>query len=166
MKQTHLLIILMLIFASANVAVASYAPQTSKISFQVDYSDRIVIGTVMDIQTFYNYTLVTIEVNEWLMNPLHSEKITVKTDMGTNVVVEGNPTFTENETTILMLEDVNVSENIFRVRWGELGKHPISEKETIEKEIDKPDILLFSLAGGLAVLVTLFLIYDWFKNRR
>ena len=39
-------------------------------------------------------------------------------------------------------------------------------KEAIEREMTKPNISLLDLAGGLAVLVTFFLIYDWYKNRR
>ena len=166
MKQKHLIVILILIFSSTNASATEWPSEVSELSYQVDHSDRIVVGNVIDIQIFYDYTLVTMEVDDWLMNSLPSEEITIKTEIGTNVILEGEPTFTENETTILMLKDVNVSENMFRVRWGDVGKHPISEKETIEKEIAKPDISLLSIAGGLAVLVTLFLIYDWYTNRR
>lgn len=135
MKQTHLLIILVLIFASTNAAATIWPQEVLEIPYQINNSDRIMTGTVTDIQPFYNYTLVTIEVDDWLMNPLPSEKITVITEIGTNVIVMGEPKFTENETVLLMLEDVNVSENRFKVLYGELGKYPLSNKDAILREL-------------------------------
>ena len=51
--------------------------------------------------------------------------------IGTNVITEDEPTFSPNETIILMLEDVNISEDRFGVVFGEPGKHPLSDKDAV-----------------------------------
>lgn len=63
----------------------------AEISYQIEHTDRIIAGNVSNIEQFENYMLVTIEVNEWLIN----------------------------EHVILMLKDINVSENEFKVTFAE-----------------------------------------------
>ena len=87
------------------------------IPYQTQEADRIIIGTVTDVKLSYDCTIVTIEVDEWLQNPLPAEAITVRTEGGTNVWVEDEASFTANETVLPMLEDVKVSENRFKVLW-------------------------------------------------
>ncbi|WP_440956209.1 hypothetical protein ACSAZK_04495 [Methanosarcina sp. Mfa9] len=166
MKHSHLLTIFLLVFTSTTASATSWPPEVLEISYQVDHSDRIIVGYVSNIEQFGNHTVVTIKVDEWLMNPLPEEEIIVVTEIGTGYELVGEPKFTENETVILMLDDVNVSENRFRVGWGEFGKHPISDKEAISREIAKPEIPFLELTGGLAALVTVFLIYYWYRNRK
>lgn len=166
MKHSHLLIIFILVFTSTTASATSWPLDVLEISYQVDHSDRIIAGNVSNIEQFENHTVVTIKVDEWLMNPLPEDEIFVITEIGIGYELVGEPKFTENETVILMLEDINVSENRFRVRWGEFGKHPISDKEAIVREIAKPEIPFLELTGGLAALVTVFLIYYWYSYRK
>ena len=135
MKQINILFALILLLASTNVAAALLIEEAGEIPYQINHSDRIIIGTVTDIQPFYDYTIVTIGVDEWLMNPLSTETITVRTKIGTNVVTEDEPTFAPNETIILMLEDVNISEDRFGVVFGEPGKHPLSDRDAVLQEL-------------------------------
>ncbi|MDO9517340.1 MAG: hypothetical protein Q7J10_04735 [Methanosarcinaceae archaeon] len=135
MKQINILFALILLLASTNVATALLIEEAYEIPYQINHSDRIIIGTVTDIQPFYDHTIVTIGVEEWLMNPLSTETITVKTKIGTNVITEDEPTFALNETIILMLEDVNIDDDRFGVVFGEPGKHPLSDRDTVLQEL-------------------------------
>ena len=136
MKQIHLMFALILLLASTNVATAMLIAETAEIPYQINNSDRIIIGTVTEIQPFYDHTIVTIGVDEWLMNPLSTETITVRTKIGTNLWTEDEPTFALNETIILMLEDVSISEDRFGVVFGEPGKHPLSDRDAVLQELD------------------------------
>ena len=136
MKQINILFALILLLVSTNVATAELIAEAAEIPYQINHSDRIIIGTVTDIQQFYDHTIVTIGVDEWLMNPLSTESITVRTKIGTNVVTEDEPTFAPNETMILMLEDVNINEDRFGVVFGEPGKHPLSDRDAVLQELD------------------------------
>ncbi|NOR49275.1 MAG: hypothetical protein GQ533_14735 [Methanosarcinaceae archaeon] len=135
MKQMNMLFALILLLASTNVATALLIEEAGEIPYQINHSDRIIIGTVTDIQQFYDHTIVTIGVDEWLMNPLSTETITIRTKIGTNVITEDEPTFATNETIILMLEDVNISEDRFGVVFGEPGKHPLSDRDAVLQEL-------------------------------
>ncbi|NOR48456.1 MAG: hypothetical protein GQ533_10515, partial [Methanosarcinaceae archaeon] len=135
MKQINILFALILLLASTNVATAALIAEAAEIPYQINNSDRIIIGTVTDIQPFYDHTIVTIGVDEWLMNPLSTETITVRTKIGTNVITEDEPTFALNETIILMLEDVSISENRFGVVFSEPGKHPLSDRDAVLQEL-------------------------------
>ncbi len=139
MKHASALLALLLIFASANIIAAMLTEEAYEIPYQVSRADRIVIGTVTDIRAFYDYTIVTIEVDDWLKNPLPAKAITVRTECGTNVWTEDEASFAANETAILMLEDVDVSESRFRMVCGEAGKHPPSERSAILKAISLSD---------------------------
>ena len=139
MRRTFTLLTLLLIFASANTAAAMLVEEAREIPYQINESDRIAIGTVTDIQSFYNHTVVTIEVYEWLDSPLPAKAITVRTEGGTNVWVEDEASFALNETAILMLEDVNVSEHRFGMMGGEAGKHTLSDRDAILEALsDRP----------------------------
>ncbi len=135
MKQINILFTLILLLASTNVATAELIAEAADIPYQINHSDRIIIGTVTDIQQFYDHTIVTIGVDEWLMNPLSTESITVRTKIGTNVITEDEPTFALNETIILMLEDVNINEDRFGVVFGVPGKHPLSDRDAVLQEL-------------------------------
>ena len=128
-------ILILLTLASATTTAAMLVEGAGEISYQVPRADRIAIGTVTDIQAFYDHTIVTIEVAEWLNNPLPAETITVRTECGTGVRTEDEASFATNETAILMLEDVDASENRFMILCGEAGKHPTSDRDAILKEI-------------------------------
>ena len=135
MKQINILFALILLLVSTNVAAAMLTAESAEIPYQINHSDRIIIGTVTDIQPFYDHTIVTIGVDEWLMNPLSTKTITVRTKTGTNFWTEDEPTFALNETIILMLEDVNIDDNRFGVVFGVPGKHPLSDKNAVLQEL-------------------------------
>lgn len=113
-----------------------WTPEAFEIPYQINHSDRIITGTVTDIQQYYDRTEVAIEVDEWLMGPLPLEEITVITEIGKFSECMGEPKFTENETVLLMLKDVDVSDNRFKVLYGEPGKHLLSDKDIILRELD------------------------------
>lgn len=136
MKSVYILFALSLILATATTTEALLDVNASDISYLVNNSDRIIIGTITDIQPFSDHTIVTIGVDEWLMNPLPTETITIRTKIGTNFWTEDEPTFALNETIILMLEDINIDEDRFGVVFGEPGKHPLSDRDAVLQELD------------------------------
>jgi len=135
MKHALTLLALLLTLASAITTAAMLVEGAGEISYQVPRADRIVAGTVTGIQTFYDHTIVTIEVDYWLKSPLPVKAITVRTECGTGVRTEDEASFATNETAILMLEDVDASENRFMILCGEAGKHPTSDRDAILQEI-------------------------------
>jgi len=139
MRQIILLFALILILASANTATASLTNEAYEIPYQVQEADRIIIGTVTDVKLSYDHTIVTIEVDEWLQNPLPAKTITIRTERGKNVWVEDEASFTANETVLLMLEDVKVSENRFKVLWGVPGKHPVPDRHEVLRAISQKE---------------------------
>ncbi|MCM1986840.1 hypothetical protein [Methanococcoides seepicolus] len=136
MKRTLLFLILILIFSSTNATATIWTPEAFEIPYQINHSNRIITGTVTDIQQYYDRTEVAIEVDEWLMGPLPLEEITVITEIGKFSERIGEPKFTENETVLLMLKDADVSDNRFKVLYGEPGKHLLSDKDIILRELD------------------------------
>ena len=77
MKRRNLfsiLFTLMLLLLAPNLAAAALAPETAEIPYQINNSDRIVIGTVSKIIDYGRYTITTITVNEWLYNPLPAKR--------------------------------------------------------------------------------------------
>lgn len=139
MRYASALLALLLIFASVNTTAAVLVKEAYEIQYQVSRADRIVAGTVTDIQSFYDYTIITIEVDYWLKNPLPTGMITVRTECGTNFWTGDEASFAANETAILMLEDVDASENRFMILCGEVGKHPPSERSAILKAMSLSD---------------------------
>ena len=138
MKQIFLLFALILILASANTATASLTNEAYEIPYQVQEADRIIIGTVTDVKLWYDHTIVTIEVDEWLQNPLPAKTITIRTEGGKYVWVEDEASFTANETVLLMLEDVKVSKNRFKVLLAP-GKHPVSDRHEVLRAISQKE---------------------------
>ncbi|WP_406656996.1 hypothetical protein V7O62_00190 [Methanolobus sp. ZRKC2] len=128
------LIIALLVIPTAS---AELPAESAEISYQVEHSDRIVIGTVTEIQSYYDYSIITVEAHEWLMNPISSPAIKIKTGIGTNLDTEDEARFSVNETAILMLKETDLESNAFRVAVGEPGKHPLSDKDAITNEILK-----------------------------
>lgn len=131
--------ILLGIFAlslSSNVAVStSWTKEAGELPFQVNQSDRIVIGTVKSINPGFAFTDVTISVDEWLKNPLSRDEITVRTEQGTNAFTAGAANFSLGEKALLMLKDEDAEKGRFRMLNMELGKHNISDRDAVIKEI-------------------------------
>jgi len=181
MKQINILFALILLLASTNVATAALIAEAAEIPYQINNSDRIIIGTVTDIQPFYDHTIVTIGVDEWLMNPLSTKTITVRTKIGTNYWTEDEPTFALNETIILMLEDVNIDEDRFAVVFGVPGKHSLSDRDAVLQElaareqaqseddsdideIPANEIPFFSVTATLMILIGAVLLANYRKH--
>ncbi|WP_340818516.1 hypothetical protein [Methanolobus sp. WCC4] len=131
---TNLFFALVLVAPTANAALIA---ESGEIPYQVEHSDRIVVGTVTDIEVLYDHSVVTVEVHEWLMHPLQTDTIRIQTFIGTNVEMEDEVRFTADETVILMLKDEDLDTNTFRVTVGEPRKHPVSDKGSIVEEIAK-----------------------------
>lgn len=124
-----------MLFLIPNLAVASLDSKTAEIPYQIKNSDRIVVGTVSEISPGYDHTIYTITVKEWLYNPLAGDTIKVETRIGTNISVEDEAEFTKNESVLLMLKDADLNNRIFDVTFGFSGKHPVSDRDAIIKEL-------------------------------
>jgi hypothetical protein len=138
MKQPNsfsILLALTLILLVPNLTAAMLAEEASRIPFQVNNSDRIVNGTVSRIVDYGNYTIVTITVKEWLYNPLPTKTIRVRTETGSSFWTEDEAEFVMNESTLLMLKDENLEKQLFRVSMGFPGKHSVSDREAVIKEL-------------------------------
>jgi hypothetical protein len=98
--------------------------EASEMPYQINASDRIVIGTVSRIDIHYDHTIFTIAVEEWLYNPLQAEAIKVRTETGSNVWTKDQVEFTMNESVLLMLRDKDPKKQLFTVSAGFPGKHP------------------------------------------
>ena len=138
MKQLQLFFILftfafLLFFPS--LTSASLDAKTAEIPYQIQNSDRIVLGTVSDIKPYSTYTMCTITVKEWLYNPLPIDTINVETRIGTNVSVEDEAEFSKNESVLLMLKDIDLKNQFFVVTFGFPGKHPVSDRDAVIKEL-------------------------------
>lgn len=126
------LIILLLV---PNLAAASFTAEAGEIPYQINNSDRIVIGTVSRVDMFRDHMIATIKVNEWLYNPLPTKTIKVRSGIGTNVAMSNEPDFIQNESVLLMLNDINLDQQLFHVAIGSPGKHPISDRDAVVKEL-------------------------------
>ncbi|MDF1557832.1 MAG: hypothetical protein P1P80_06600 [ANME-2 cluster archaeon] len=135
MKGAYILFTLLFLMALANSAAADIASEALEIPYQVQNADRVISGTVVDIHQSNFHTIVTIQVDEWLMNPLPMKTITIRTEGGKNLYIEGQATFNADETVLLMLKDVDIRENRFNVLWGEPGKHPVSDRGEVLRAI-------------------------------
>ncbi len=136
-KYAYVAIIFLIILLIVPTASAELTAESAEISYQVEHSDRIAVGKVTEIQRFYDYSIVTIEIKEWLMNPISSTEIKIQTKIGTNVDTEDEPRFTVSESAILMLTDADLENNTFQVTVGEPGKHSLSDLDEIVNEISK-----------------------------
>ncbi|MDQ1254023.1 MAG: hypothetical protein QG646_3237 [Euryarchaeota archaeon] len=144
-----LLLTFVLVFISPNFTKAAVLIDAAEIPYQVNNSDRIIIGTVSGIIVSTDHTIATITVNEWLYNPLPEKTIKVRTEIGTNVNTEDQPVFIQNESVLLMLKDQDmlsinedelstnkdVDKQQFIVSVGFVGKHSISDRDAVINEL-------------------------------
>lgn len=120
----------------SNSAVSTlWAPEAGEILFQVNHSDRIVIGTVKELRPSFEYTDVIISVDEWLKNPLPRNEITVRTEWGTNAFTAGAAKFSVGERVLLMLKDMDAEKGSFSMSFMELGKRSVSDIDAVIKEV-------------------------------
>lgn len=124
-----------LLLLTPGLATALFSTEVTEIPYQINNSDRIVIGTVSKIDACDYYTNNTITVKEWLYNPLPETTIIVRTNVGTNASQEDEAQFTQNESVLLMLMDQRPDEGIFRTFLGFPGKHPLSDRDVVIKEL-------------------------------
>lgn len=120
---------------STTAVSTSWDPEAGEIPYQANHSDRIVVGTVKSASSGFDYTDVVISVDEWLKNPLPRNEITIRTEWGTNAFTVGAAKFSVGEKAILMLKDEDVEKGRFRMLNMELGKHNISDRDAVVKEI-------------------------------
>ena len=138
MKQLYplpILFALILLFLAPGPAAAELIQESAEIPYQISNSDRIVIGTVSDIQLHYDYTIFTITVEEWLYNPMPTETIKVRTENGKYVWTEDQPEFEENEEVLLMLKDIDLEDRLFKVSVEFPGKRPVSDRDAVIEEL-------------------------------
>jgi len=138
MKRLNLfsiLFTLILLLLVPNLAAASFTAEAGEIPYQINNSDRIVIGTVSRVDMFRDHMIATVKVNEWLYNSLPTETIKVRSEIGTNMRMSTEPNFSQNESVLLMLNDINLDQQLFHVSIGEPGKHPISDRDAVVKEL-------------------------------
>ena len=138
MKRLNLfsiLFTLILLLLVPNLAAAELVAETAEIPYQINNSDRIAIGTVSKIIDYGRYTIITIAVNEWLYNPLPEKTIKVRTETGSGYWTEDEAEFTKNESVLIMLKDVDLDKQLFKATFGFPGKHPISDRDAIIKEL-------------------------------
>ncbi|WP_240664559.1 hypothetical protein [Methanosarcina sp. MSH10X1] len=109
--------------------------KTAEIPYQVNNSDRIVVGTVSKVIDYGRYTITTITVNEWLYNPLPAKTIKVRTETGSIQWTEDEAEFTKNESVLIMLKEVDPDKQLFNVIFGFPGKHPATDRDTVIKEL-------------------------------
>jgi hypothetical protein len=146
MKQLNSFLILLfafvLLLVVPNVTKAALTGESAEIPYQINNSDHIVIGTVSEIHAYNDHTIVTIAVDEWLYKPLPEKTINVRTETGTNLDTEDQPKFTQKESVLLMLSDKNsmfsdkdIDKDIFIVSVAFPGKHPVSDRAAVIKEL-------------------------------
>jgi len=138
MRKLDILLILsatfLLLYASGP-AVALLDPKAAEIPYQINASDRIVIGTVSNIKEHYDHTIFTITVEEWLYNPLPAKTIDIRTETGKYLWTEDQAEFTLNESVLLMLRDEDPEKQLFSVSFGFPGKHPASDRGAVIEEL-------------------------------
>ncbi|WP_292372106.1 hypothetical protein [Methanosarcina sp. UBA411] len=138
MKHLNLfsiLFTLILLLLIPNLTAASFTAEAGEIPYQINNSDRIVIGTVSKIDMFRDHMIATVKVNEWLYNSLPTETIKVRSGIGTNIAMSTEPNFIQNESVLLMLKDINLDQQLFHVAIGEPGKRPVSDRDAVVKEL-------------------------------
>lgn len=134
-----LILVLLLLILVPNIATASLDPKTTEIPYQINNSDRIVIGAVSGINVYSDHTIYTITVKEWLYNPLTVDTIKVETRIGISISVEDEAELTKNESVLLMLKDVDANNQLFSVTFGFPGKRPVSDRDAVIKELKAQD---------------------------
>lgn len=125
-----LLFTFVLLLLAPHLTSAVFPPEAIEIPYQINNSDRIVIGTVSDIEVHDSFKNNTITVDEWLYNPLPEKIIIVRT---TSWAEEAK--FTQNESVLLMLNDQRPDKGVFYMSFGEVGKRPVSDRDAVIKEL-------------------------------
>jgi hypothetical protein len=118
-----------------NLAAASFTAEAGEIPYQINNSDRIIICTVSRVDMFRDHMIATVKVNEWLYNSLPTESIKIRSEIGTNIRMSTEPDFSQNESVLLMLNDINLDQQLFHVAIGEPGKHPPSDRDAVIEEL-------------------------------
>lgn len=134
MKQLNsfsILFTFILLLLTPSLATAALTPEATEIPYQINNSDRIVIGTVSEINVYSGYTITTIKVKEWLYNPLPAKIIKVMITNG----AEDEAEFTQNESVLVMLNDKRPDLQLFSVAIGSPGKHLVSDRNAVIKEL-------------------------------
>jgi hypothetical protein len=160
--QKLLILTSLLILITATNVQGSWPPEAGELSYQIDKSDRIAAGNVTDIQEYPEYSVVIIKVDEWLMEPLPSAEIEVITEIGSTYINNNEPRFYKGESVILMLQDINVTENRFEVTIGEPGKHPVTDRDEIISELEsmkEPDNALPFIESYVLILVFVCVVF-------
>jgi hypothetical protein len=135
LSSFSILLTFVLLFLTSIIAAASFASEAAEIPYQINNSDRIIVGTVSEINMSRDHTIATIKVNEWLYNPLPTESIKVRSERGTNLLTTVEVEFVHNESVLLMLNDVDLDKQLFRVGIGVPGKHPASDRDVVIEEL-------------------------------
>jgi hypothetical protein len=135
LSSFSILLTFVLLFLTSIIAAASFASEAAETSYQINNSDRIIVGTVSEINMSRNHTIATIKVNEWLYNPLPTGTIKVRSERGTNLLTTVEVEFVQNESVLLMLNDVDLDKQLFRVGIGVPGKHPASDRDAVIEEL-------------------------------
>lgn len=146
MKQPNsfsiLLVAFVLLLLVPNLTKAMLVSEAAEIPYQINNSDHIVIGTVSGIHVSSDHTIVTIAVDEWLYKPLPEKTIKVRTESGINGEAEDQPEFTQKESVLLMLSDIDtmfsdkdIDKDLFIVSVAFPGKHPVSDRDAVIKEL-------------------------------
>jgi hypothetical protein len=125
----------MLLLLVPNIAAASLTAESAEIPYQINNSDRIVIGTVSKIIDYGRYTIITIAVNEWLYNPLPEKTIKVRIETGSSYWTEDEAEFIKNESVLIMLKDVDLDNQLFKVTSGFPGKRPAADRDAVIEEL-------------------------------
>jgi hypothetical protein len=130
LNSFSILFTFILLLLTPILAAAVFDPEACEIPYQINNSDHILIGTVSEIDKYKDYINNTISVDEWLYNPLPEKIIIVRTTLW---VEEAR--FTQNESVLLMLNDQIPDKGVFYMSFGEVGKHPISVRDLVIKEL-------------------------------
>jgi len=82
MKGVYILFTLLFLMVPVKPAAADIISEALEIPYQVQNANRVISGTVVDIHQSIFHTTVTIQIDEWLMNPLPAKTITIRTEGG------------------------------------------------------------------------------------
>jgi hypothetical protein len=134
MKQLNLFSIIftfVLLLMAPKLTTAAITQEAAEIPYQINNSDHIVIGTISEIDNHSDYRNNIIAVKEWLYNPLPAKTIVVRT----SISFAEEARFTQNESVLLMLKDIEPDKKTFDVFLGNAGKYPVSDRDRVVKEL-------------------------------
>jgi hypothetical protein len=131
-----------LLLLAPNLTKAALVSEADEIPYQINNSDHIIIGKVSGNHVYSDHTIGTIKTEEWLYNPLFMNTIKVRTEKGTSMDTEDQPELIQNESVLLMLNDrdgiyndEDIDKQLFIITCGFPGKHPISDRNAVIKEL-------------------------------